>query len=65
MAKDARGEELSQDELEAEIGAALPERELMSILPMPDASGADFAAIVGDLDPDQGEEPEPVEREKA
>ena len=65
VAKEAHRDELNQDELDAEIGAALPERELMSILPMPDASGAEFAAIVGDLDPDQGEEPEPAEREKA
>jgi hypothetical protein len=49
---------LTDEELDAEIGAALPERELMSILPMPDGSGAELAAILDDLDPDPGEEPD-------
>jgi hypothetical protein len=59
MVERERREGLSQDELDAEIGAALPERELMSILPMPDASGAELAAILDDLDPEPSEEPDP------
>jgi Clp amino terminal domain, pathogenicity island component len=58
VAEEERRRGLSQDELDAEIGAALPERELMSILPMPDASGAELTAILDDLDPEPGEEPE-------
>jgi Clp amino terminal domain, pathogenicity island component len=58
VAEEERRRGLTEDELDAEIGAALPERELMSILPMPDASGAELAAILDDLDPDPGEEPD-------
>jgi Clp amino terminal domain, pathogenicity island component len=64
VAEEERRRGLTQDELDAEIGAALPERELMSILPMPDASGAELAAVLDDLDPDPGEEPEPDPPEK-
>jgi Clp amino terminal domain, pathogenicity island component len=64
VAEEQRRRGLTQDELDAEIGAALPERELMSILPMPEASGAELAAILDDLDPDPDEEPEPAPPEK-
>jgi hypothetical protein len=64
VAEEQRRRGLTQDELDAEIGAALPERELMSILPMPDASGAELAAILDDLEPEPGDEADPESREE-
>lgn len=64
MVEEQRRRGLTQDELDAEIDAALPERELMSILPMPDASGAELAAILDDLEPEPSEEPNRESREE-
>lgn len=35
MTDERRPDELTEEELEAQVGAALPNRELMSILPLP------------------------------
>lgn len=39
MTDKRKGDELTEEELEAQIGAALPDREVMSILPWPDPTG--------------------------
>jgi hypothetical protein len=60
MADEKEREKLTDEELEAQIGAALPDRDVMSILPVPDlAANVPIGYPLDQLDPDaDGQEDE-------
>jgi hypothetical protein len=59
MAEERTREELDEEELDARIGAALPDRDLMTILPVPGAEGSEVAGLMDDCEPDVDETPAP------
>jgi hypothetical protein len=63
MPEKKQREELTDEEVEAQIGAALPDREVMSILPIPDPTGG-VPLPLPHYDPgtdDPGPDPQPEE----
>jgi hypothetical protein len=53
MAGEKRRTELTDEELERQIGAALPDREATSLLPLGDPGAGEIASIVDDSEPDE------------